>query len=107
MGLAQPTDDVPVIKGTSGVLILTEEFVQEYPISACIKCGKCVEVCPMNLLPNFIASASEKQRMDLAEKYGAMDCFECGSCTYTCPAKRPLVQWIRIAKGEIAASRRK
>lgn len=107
MGLAQPTDDVPVIKGTSGVLILTEEYVQDYPINACIKCGKCVEVCPMNLLPSFIASAAEKKMMDLAEKYGAMDCFECGSCTYTCPAKRPLVQWIRIAKGEIAASRKK
>jgi len=57
-----------------------------------------VEVCPMNLLPSFIGSASEKKVYDLAEKYGAMDCFECGCCTYTCPAKRPLVQFIRLAK---------
>ncbi len=107
MGLAQPTLDVPAIKGTSGVLVLTEEFVADLPISACIKCGKCLEVCPMSLMPNFIGSASEKNNIDLAEKYGAMDCFECGCCTYTCPAKRPLVQWIRIAKGEIGARRKK
>jgi Na+-translocating ferredoxin:NAD+ oxidoreductase subunit C len=107
MGMAQASSDVPAIKGTSGVLILTEEFVTEYPIDPCIKCGKCMEVCPMNLLPNFIGSASEKENMELADKYGAMDCFECGCCTYTCPAKRPLVQWIRIAKGAIAASRKK
>ena len=107
MGLAQPTDDVPAIKGTSGVLILTAEYVKDFPIAPCIKCGKCVEVCPMNLVPNFIGSASEKGNMDLAEKYGAMDCFECGCCTYTCPARRPLVQWIRIAKGGITARRRK
>ncbi len=107
MGMAQPTDDVPAIKGTSGVLILTEEFVQEAPIDPCIKCGKCIDVCPMHLMPNFIGSASEMENMDLAEKYGAMDCFECGCCTYTCPANRPLVQWIKIAKGDIAARRKK
>ena len=107
MGVAQPTDEIPAIKGTSGVLILTDEIVKNFPIDSCIKCGKCVGVCPMNLMPNFIGSASEKNMMDLAEKYGAMDCFECGCCTYTCPAKRPLVQWIRIAKGAIAASKRK
>jgi len=106
MGFAQPTDEVPAIKGTSGVLILTESMVVDAPIDSCIKCGKCMEVCPMNLMPNFIGTASEKNAMDLAEKYGAMDCFECGCCTYTCPAKRPLVQWIRIAKGAIAASKR-
>jgi len=106
MGFAQPTDEVPAIKGTSGVLILTDDMVTETPIDACIKCGKCMEVCPMNLMPNFIGTASEKNVMDLAEKYGAMDCFECGCCTYTCPAKRPLVQWIRLAKGAIAASKR-
>ncbi len=107
MGMAQPTDEVPVTKGTSGILVLTERFVQEYPIDACIKCGKCMDACPMNLLPNFIGAASEKNDMGLAEKYGAMDCFECGCCTYTCPARRPLVQWIRIAKGAIAESKKK
>lgn len=106
MGLAQPTDAVPVTKGVSGVLVLTGEFVSNLPIASCIKCGKCLDACPMNLLPNFIGSASEKAMIDLAEKYGAMDCFECGCCTYICPAKRPLVQWIRIAKGEIGARRK-
>ncbi|MGI6308049.1 MAG: electron transport complex subunit RsxC [Dethiobacteria bacterium] len=107
MGMAQSTEEIPAIKGTSGVLILTEKFVRYYTIGPCIKCGKCVDVCPMHLVPNFIGSASEKENIDLAEKYGAMDCFECGCCTYTCPAKRPLVQWIRMAKGEIVARRRK
>ncbi len=106
MGMAQFSDDIPVIKGTSGLLVLTEEYTQEHPINPCIRCGKCMEVCPMNLPPNFIGSAAEKKMMDLAEKYGAMDCFECGSCTYICPANRPLVQWIRLAKAEIAASKK-
>ncbi|MGI5875809.1 MAG: electron transport complex subunit RsxC [Dethiobacteria bacterium] len=106
MGLAQPTDDVPCIKGTSGILLLTDRFVRELPVGPCIKCGKCVKACPMRLLPAFIALASEKGNIDLAEKYGAMDCFECGSCTYVCPANRPLVQWIRLAKGAIAARRK-
>lgn len=106
MGLAQPSDTVPVTKGVSGVLVLTGEFVSDLPIASCIRCGKCLDVCPMNLMPNFIGSASEKTMFDLAEKYGAMDCFECGCCTYVCPAKRPLVQWIRIAKGEIGARRK-
>ncbi len=107
MGMAQPTADIPAIKGTSGVLVLTEDFTKEYPIDPCIKCGQCLEVCPMNLPANFIGSASEMGKMDLAERYGVMDCFECGCCTYTCPAKRPLVQWIKIAKGDINASRKK
>ncbi len=107
MGLAQPTTEVPCIKGTSGILILTEEFVEEFPIDPCIKCGKCVDNCPMNLLPNTIGSAGEIENIDMAEKYGAMDCFECGCCTYICPANRPLVQWIKLAKGEIAARRKK
>ncbi len=107
MGLAQPSQEIPVIKGTSGILILTEEDVKYHAIGPCIKCGKCVDVCPMHLLPNFIGSAAEKNDLGLAEKYGALDCFECGCCTYICPAKRPLVQWIRIAKGEILAHKRK
>ncbi|MGI5822704.1 MAG: electron transport complex subunit RsxC [Dethiobacteria bacterium] len=107
MGLAQPSGEVPVIKGTSGILILTQKFTKDHAIGPCIKCGKCVDVCPMHLVPNFIGSAAEKNNLELAEKYGALDCFECGCCTYTCPAKRPLVQWIRIAKGEILARRNK
>ncbi|NLC11127.1 MAG: electron transport complex subunit RsxC [Firmicutes bacterium] len=107
MGLAQPSADVPAIKGTSGVLLLTEKEVKQYSIVPCIKCGRCVDVCPMRLLPNLLGSYVEMGLVEEAEKAGAMDCFECGSCTYICPAKRPLVQWIRMAKGEIAARRKK
>ena len=92
MGFAQPTDEIPAIKGTSGVLILTEEFVKEQPIGPCIKCGKCVEVCPMNLLPSFIGSTSEKKLFNLAEKYGAMDCLNVGVALI--PAAKTAVHWI-------------
>ena len=107
MGLALPSTDFPVIKGTSGVLVLTEKEVKQFNIDPCIKCGRCVDVCPMYLVPNLLGSYMETGMVEKAERTGAMDCFECGCCTYICPAKRPLVQWIRMAKGEIAARRKK
>lgn len=107
MGLAQGSPDLPVIKGTSGILCLTDEEVQTWDIKPCIKCAKCVDVCPVSIMPLFIGSSVEQGMYDKAEAYNAMDCIECGCCTYICPAKRPLVQWIRMAKGDIAARRRK
>lgn len=107
MGIAQPSADIPAIKGTSGVLVLTDKEVKLFDIGPCIRCGRCVNVCPMNLAPNLLGSAMEMGLADKAEEVGAMDCFECGCCTYICPSKRPLVQWIRMAKGEIAARRKK
>ncbi len=107
MGLAQTTLDMPVIKGTSGILILTEEEVKVEEIKPCIRCAKCVEVCPVSILPNMIGSASEKGFLEKAEAFNATDCIECGCCSYICPAKRPLTQWIRMSKGEILAKRRK
>lgn len=107
MGLAQGSPELPVIKGTSGILCLTDEEVQLWDIKPCIKCAKCVEVCPVSIMPLFIGSSVEQGMYDKAEAYNAMDCIECGCCTYICPAKRPLVQWIRMAKGDIAARRRK
>lgn len=108
MGIAQPgPENMPVIKGTSGVLCLTDIEVQLHEIRPCIKCAKCVDVCPVSIMPLFIGSSVEQGMYDKAEAYNAMDCIECGCCTYICPAKRPLVQWIRMAKGDIAARRRK
>jgi len=101
MGLAQPDPDVPVIKGTSGILALTDEDVYLAESSPCIRCAKCVSSCPMNLMPTSIAQAAEHGDFTRAEKFYALDCFECGCCSYICPSKIPLVQWIRIAKAEI------
>jgi len=107
MGIAQYSVDIPVIKGTSGILILTEEEAKLPEPSNCIRCGKCVNVCPINLMPLLISSYSLLDRFDKAEEMNAMDCIECGSCSFICPAKRPLVDSIRVAKREITAQRKK
>ncbi|MGI6658496.1 MAG: electron transport complex subunit RsxC [Dethiobacteraceae bacterium] len=100
-------EDIPIVKGTCGILCLTEQEVQLDEIGPCIKCGKCVEVCPMGLMPLFLASAVEQRLYDIAETYHAVDCIDCGCCTYICPAKRPLNQWIGMAKNEIKAKQRR
>lgn len=105
MGISQKTDEVPVIKGTSGVLVqLKQEEEKEYD---CVRCGKCVDVCPMNLMPTMISRYSENDMTDKAEEFNAMDCFECGACAYVGPSKIPLVKWIKKAKEEIAKRSKK
>ena len=107
MGIAQYSIDIPVIKGTSGILVLTEEEAKLPEASNCIRCGKCVTVCPINLMPVNISNYSLQDRFEQAEALNAMDCIECGSCSFVCPAKRPLVDSIRVAKREIIATRKK
>lgn len=107
MGIGQYTDEVPVIKGTSGILVLTQEEAKPEPEQPCIKCGKCLEVCPVNLQPLFINKLTLRQKFDKAEEYNALDCIECGACSYICPSKRALVESIRLAKREIIAKRKK
>ncbi len=101
MGIAQYTKDVPVVKGTSGILALTSKEVSEKNCKSCISCAKCVNVCPMNLMPlnyDLIARAEKWEDMD---RYNLMDCIECGSCSYVCPAKRPLTEAIKIGKAKL------
>ena len=107
MGISQFTIDVPVIKGSGGILVLTEEEAKPEPVGPCIKCGKCLEVCPVGLQPLNLSAYSLKGKYDEAEKLHALDCVECGSCSYICPAKRPLVESIRLAKREIISKRKK
>lgn len=107
MGIAQYTLEVPVVKGTSGILVLSEKEADFGPTTACVKCARCVDVCPISLLPVFLAAYSDKKMFDMAEASNALDCIECGCCSYVCPARRPLVHSIRIAKAEIMAKRRR
>jgi len=97
-GFSVSTLDIPVIKTTSGALFLTEDEIDTRPHSQCIRCGWCVDVCPMGLSPNDIGIYVEAGRAEDTEQFGVFECFECGCCAYVCPAKRPLVQFIRLAK---------
>lgn len=107
MGVAQFTDQVQAIKNTSAVLVLTPEQVAIDKNNNCIKCGKCIEVCPIGLQPVQLSAYSMRNQFGEAEKYRALDCIECGSCSFICPAKRSLLPSIRVAKREILAARRK
>ncbi len=98
MGFAVSTMDIPVTKTTSGVLFLTDAEINSKPHGQCIRCGWCQNVCPMGLSPNDIGIYVEAGRADETSQFGVFECFECGCCAYTCPAKRPLVQFIRLAK---------
>ena len=107
MGFAQYTDEVVITKGSSGLLIFDEEEARIPEPKQCIRCGKCVEICPVNLQPLQISAYSLNNMMEHAEKYRALDCIECGSCSFICPSKRPLLQSIRVAKAAIAEKKRK
>lgn len=101
MGKALINADVPVTKGSSGVLLLTKEESVRKPMHDCIRCGKCVNVCPMGLNPAFLMKYTVYKRWDLAEANHIQDCIECGSCSFTCPANRPLLDQIRLGKGKV------
>jgi electron transport complex protein RnfC len=110
MGKALNATNVPIIKGTSGVLLFKEEEANRIEPTNCIRCGKCITVCPMGLEPVLIAQYSENEMFENVEIEKAMDCIECGSCQYTCPAARPLLDYIRLGKfkvGQIIRNRSK
>lgn len=106
MGLAQVSINSTIMKSTSGILALGSEDIVQYENRPCIRCGKCVDVCPMELMPGPLSVYIENERFDLAEKNFVMDCMECGSCAYVCPSRRPLVQHFKRAKAEINALRK-
>jgi electron transport complex protein RnfC len=100
MGIAQYSLEVPVVKGTSGILVFRQGRLEKE--SACIKCGRCIEACPMMLMPVRIADYAEKDNFAMCEEYGVKDCIECGACAYVCDTKRPIVHWVKYAKWNLA-----
>lgn len=104
MGNAQFNDELPIIKGTSGILVLTDGKIKEE--SPCIRCGSCLKACPMNLMPCEINSFIRLKKFDKAKAYNVMDCIECGCCAYICPANIRLVHSFKFAKNEIWAKER-
>ncbi len=101
MGRAVATAEVPVTKGTSGILLMKEEESKRKEQIACIRCSRCVAACPMGLEPYLLMTLSEKHIFDRAEENRIMDCIECGSCSYTCPSNRQLLDYIRFGKGKV------
>lgn len=107
MGITQGTTDVPVTKGVSGILALSESEAAPLEAGPCIRCGRCVDVCPMFLQPVNLGQFAERGMLEQAEAQHILDCRECGSCAFICPARRPILQHIRLAKSAILAKRRK
>jgi electron transport complex protein RnfC len=101
MGKALVSADIPVTKGSSGVLILPREEAVRKPVYNCIRCAKCVTVCPMGLNPTLLMNVTEFANWEIAEKNYIVDCIECGSCSFTCPSNRPLLDYIRLGKGKV------
>jgi electron transport complex protein RnfC len=110
MGKAFANSEIPIVKGTSGIVMLPEEESVRRAIQPCIRCAKCISVCPMGLEPYLLMPLSQQQQFDRLEYEHIMDCIECGCCSYSCPSSRPLLDFIRLGKsnvGKIIRTRRK
>lgn len=101
MGISQYNTDYPVTKTTSSVLAISKAEKTYDPDSPCIRCGRCVDHCPMRLMPFKLSEASRKDDIEMARKYNILECIECGLCSYICPANKNLLQFIRMIKPEV------
>jgi electron transport complex protein RnfC len=101
MGKALMTVEAPIVKGSSGILLIPREESHRTDIKSCIRCGKCISVCPMGLEPFLLAQEVKHEMWERAEADMIMDCIECGSCHYTCPSGRPLLDYIRLGKTKV------
>jgi electron transport complex protein RnfC len=107
MGKALNTVDVPITKGTSGILLVSEEEAKRRSdFDACIRCVSCVDVCPAGLEPYLLMTLGEKRMWIRSNDEDAMECIECGSCSFVCPSERPLLDYIRLSKGNIIAMKK-
>ena len=107
MGFSMFTVDVPVTKTSSSILCFTKDEVAQYEPTACINCGRCVEVCPSRLIPSRLADYAEHHDEEAFTKHEGLECMECGSCSYVCPAKRQLKQAIGSMRKTALANRKK
>ena len=101
MGKALTTTEVPVCKGTNSVTIISDDEAVRKPVQPCIRCAKCVSVCPMGLEPFLLATASAMHKWDKVEAEGIVSCIECGSCQFTCPSHRPILDNVRLGKSTV------
>lgn len=107
MGFAMYSLDVPVVKGSSSLLVFQKDEVSKVQTSACIRCGRCSEACPSLLMPSKLAEAAEHNDEESFVKFDGMECVMCGSCSYVCPAKKPLTQQIKAMRSNVLANRKK
>ncbi|MBR2406214.1 MAG: electron transport complex subunit RsxC [Clostridia bacterium] len=105
MGLALMNSELPILKQNNAIIALADEDVQEIPASTCIRCGRCVDACPMTLLPTSITKAYMANDIDSLRRLSTMTCMECGCCTFSCPAHRPILQTIRMAKDVLRSAK--
>ena len=103
MGKSVSVTDFPVMKGTSGILLMTLDEAQDRRVTNCIRCGRCAMACPMGLQPFLLHKLAKQNDFDETEKNHVMDCIECGSCEFTCPANIPLLDYIRYGKAKTGA----
>lgn len=106
MGTALPHAEVPVVKGTTAILVLSTDEAPNNQHMPCIRCGTCVQVCPCGLMPVEMVARIRSGDLKAALGYGLLDCVGCGTCAYSCPSRIPLVQYLGFAKGALAASER-
>jgi electron transport complex protein RnfC len=107
MGFALPSLDAAMTKGSSGLVLMNKHEARSMEEHTCLRCARCVDICPMNLMPSMIANAVKYNDLDMAVKAGLNDCIKCGSCAYVCPAHIRLVQWIDTGKIRFAEAQRK
>lgn len=106
MGKALSSIESPIVKGSSGILVIRNDESKRKEIRNCIRCTKCVSVCPMGLEPYLLQALTENENYERLENERIMDCMECGSCSYTCPSGRPLLDYIRLGKNKVGAIKR-
>lgn len=106
MGKALKTLEVPIVKGSSGILIIPDNEAHRKEVITCIRCSKCIQACPSGLEPYLLQAMAEREMWEGCEKDRIMDCIECGSCSYICPSNRPLLDYIRVGKANVGAMMR-